>query len=190
MAYNQYSPEVQGYLNTDYGGGGYTGVNYGASDPMIARANQEAAAGMKKYERQKDIEWANQQRMSDPNYWAQAFNSNTGSGGGTLSNLAKIDQSPSYQWRYNQGLEAVNRTAAARGMLGSGNRLAELTKYGQGMASQEYEAEFQRQLAAKKLEADMRAQNMQMSLAAMEQASRYAPPRSYNTPGGIVTRWD
>lgn len=190
MAYNQYSPEVQGYLNTDYGGGGYTGVNYGASDPMIARANQEAAAGMKKYERQKDIEWANQQRMSDPNYWAQAFNSNSGTGGGTLSNLAKIDQSPSYQWRYDQGLEAVNRTAAAKGMLGSGNRLAELTKYGQGMASQEYEAEFQRQLAAKKLENDIRAQNMQMSLAAMEQSSKYQAPRSYNFPGGILSRWD
>ena len=188
MAYNQYSPEVQSYLNTDYGT--RTTPGWMSGDPMAAQLNQANAAGWNKYERQKDLEWANQQRMSDPNYWAQAFNSNSGTGGGTLSNLAQIDQSPSYQWRYNQGLEAVNRTAAAKGMLGSGNRLAELTKYGQGMASQEYEAEFQRQLAAKKLENDIRAQNMQMSLAAMEQSSKYQAPRSYNFPGGILSRWD
>lgn len=187
MAYNQYSPEVQAYLRDRV----YTPASeYWGSDAGWQRtssmANQASIQGQKR----EDIEWANQQRMSDPNYWAQAFNSNSGTGGGTLSNLAQIDQSPSYQWRYNQGLEAVNRTAAARGMLGSGNRLAELTKYGQGMASQEYEAEFQRQLAAKKLENDIRAQNMQMSLAAMEQSSKYQAPRSYNFPGGILSRWD
>ena len=38
----------------------------------------------------------------------------------------------------NQGLEAVNRTAAAKGQLGSGNRLYDLTNYGQGLASQTY----------------------------------------------------
>lgn len=51
---------------------------------------------------------------------------------------------PSYNWRFGQGLEAVNRTEAARGMLGSGNRLAELMKYGQGMASTEYGNQFNR----------------------------------------------
>lgn len=51
---------------------------------------------------------------------------------------------PSYNWRFGQGLEAVNRTAAAKGMLGSGNRLYELMNYGQGAASQEFGAEFNR----------------------------------------------
>jgi len=51
---------------------------------------------------------------------------------------------PSYDWRFNQGLEAVNRTAAAKGQLGSGNRLQELMKYGQGMASTEFGAQFGR----------------------------------------------
>jgi hypothetical protein len=189
MAANQYyDPQTQAYLNTSWGNNN-TGGSF-ASDPMMNTANNQAAAGWNKYERQQDIEWANPQRMTDPNYWAQAFNSSSGGGGGTLANLANIEQSPSYKWRFEQGREALNRTAAARGMLGSGNRLVDLMKYGQGMASQEYDAEFQRQLAAKKLENDIRAQNMQMSLAAMEQSSKYQAPRSYNTPGGIVTRWD
>ena len=55
-----------------------------------------------------------------------------------LSNPSSIESQPGYQFAYNQGLEAVNRTAAAKGMLGSGNRLYELTKYGQGLASQQY----------------------------------------------------
>jgi len=61
----------------------------------------------------------------------------------------QFDQSdPSYQWRYDQGLQGVQRTQAGNKMLGSGNTLAELTKYGQGMASQEYQAEFDRDLAS------------------------------------------
>lgn len=54
---------------------------------------------------------------------------------------------PSYQFRFQQGLDAVNRGAAKSGMLGSGNQMAELMQYGQGMASQEFGAEFARQQA-------------------------------------------
>jgi hypothetical protein len=53
---------------------------------------------------------------------------------------------PSYQWRFEQGQQAVERSGAARGMLGSGNLLQELTSYGQGMASTEYAAQFDRML--------------------------------------------
>lgn len=55
---------------------------------------------------------------------------------------------PSYQWRMNQGMENLSRSSAARGMLGSGNVLAELTDYAQGAASQEYGAQFNRLLGA------------------------------------------
>ena len=90
--------------------------------------------------------------MYDPSFWQQAFSGGGGSGdGGTLSNLVNIEQSPAYKWRYDQGLEAVNRTAAAKGMLGSGNRLSELVKYGQGAASQEYGDEWNRQYQLKAL---------------------------------------
>ena len=55
-----------------------------------------------------------------------------------LQNPSSITSTPGYQFAYNQGLEAVNRTAAAKGQLGSGNRLYDLTKFGQGLASQTY----------------------------------------------------
>jgi len=51
---------------------------------------------------------------------------------------------PSYQFRLQQGMDAVNRGAAHSGLLNSGNRLAALETYGQGMASTEFANEFQR----------------------------------------------
>ena len=55
-----------------------------------------------------------------------------------MANPGQFGSSPAYQFAFDQGLEALNRKAAAGGMLGSGNRLAELTKYGQGMAGQQF----------------------------------------------------
>ena len=61
-----------------------------------------------------------------------------------LSNPNAIQQSPAYQFALDQGNQAINRSAAAKGTLNSGNVLAELAKYGQGMASQEYGNQFNR----------------------------------------------
>jgi hypothetical protein len=51
---------------------------------------------------------------------------------------------PSYTWRLNQGLNAVNSSAAARGGYFSGNTGKALMDYGQGAASQEYGNQFGR----------------------------------------------
>lgn len=56
-----------------------------------------------------------------------------------LQNPSSVTQTPGYQFALQQGNEAINRSAAAKGMLNSGNVLAELAKYGQGMASQGYQ---------------------------------------------------
>ena len=61
-----------------------------------------------------------------------------------LDNPDSINESAAYKFRVGQGQEALNRNLAAKGMLGSGNRLMELTKYGQDMGSQEYDAQFGR----------------------------------------------
>lgn len=51
---------------------------------------------------------------------------------------------PAYKARMQAGTSAIERSAAAKGMLGSGNTLAELTQFGQGLASQEYQNQFAR----------------------------------------------
>lgn len=53
---------------------------------------------------------------------------------------------PSYQWRFQQGQQATERSLAAKGLLNSGNAAIELQQYGQGAASQEYGAQFDRLL--------------------------------------------
>lgn len=61
-----------------------------------------------------------------------------------LDNPDSIQQSGAYKFRVKQGEDALQRQMGARGMLNSGNRLMELTKYGQDMASQEYDAQYGR----------------------------------------------
>lgn len=46
--------------------------------------------------------------------------------------------SPGYQFRLDQGVEAIDRAANARGLLNSGSRLKALNEFGQGVASEEF----------------------------------------------------
>lgn len=50
-----------------------------------------------------------------------------------------FEASPGYQFRLSEGLKAAERSAAARGILGSGATLKALQRYGEGLASSEYE---------------------------------------------------
>lgn len=61
-----------------------------------------------------------------------------------LENPDSIQDTGAYKFQFNQGQQAIERSAAAKGMSGSGNVLAELSKYGQGMASQAYGSEVDR----------------------------------------------
>ena len=61
-----------------------------------------------------------------------------------VNNPNLIEGTNAYKFRFNQGQQALERSAAAKGMLNSGNTLAELARYGQGMASDEYGREFER----------------------------------------------
>jgi hypothetical protein len=51
---------------------------------------------------------------------------------------AKLAQAPGYQFQMGQGIDAIQRAASAKGMMGSGRLLQSLVDYGQGMASQSY----------------------------------------------------
>jgi hypothetical protein len=51
---------------------------------------------------------------------------------------------PSYQWRFDQGMDALTRQQAASGSLNSGGAQKAAMRYGQGLASTEYGAQFDR----------------------------------------------
>ena len=58
--------------------------------------------------------------------------------------MADFQQDPGYAFRMNEGLKALDRTAASRGGMLSGAALRGATRYGQDMASQEYTNAFNR----------------------------------------------
>lgn len=55
-----------------------------------------------------------------------------------------LEADPGYQFRLEQGQRALESSAAARGGLLSGRTLKDLTAYGQGMGSQEYQNAYAR----------------------------------------------
>lgn len=75
----------------------------------------------------------------------------------TLSQLANAPEErfnfqfsqddPSYQFRVSEGEKALQKSAAARGGLMGGGTLKALSRYGQDMASQEYQNSFNRALS-------------------------------------------
>lgn len=58
--------------------------------------------------------------------------------------MAQFQADPGYGFRFDQGQKALERSAAARGGLISGNTGGALQRFGQDMASQEYQNAFNR----------------------------------------------
>jgi hypothetical protein len=64
--------------------------------------------------------------------------------GGEFSQQFNFEADPGYQFRMAEGQKALERSAAARGGLQSGATLKALTRYSQGVASDEYSKAFDR----------------------------------------------
>lgn len=60
--------------------------------------------------------------------------------------MPQFEADPGYQFRMSEGLKALERSASARGLLQSGGTLKDITRFGQDLASQEYQNAFQRYL--------------------------------------------
>jgi hypothetical protein len=61
-----------------------------------------------------------------------------------LANGQFDTNNPQYKFLQKQGLQALDRSAAARGMGYSGAQMKALNEYGQGLASQQYDKEYNR----------------------------------------------
>ena len=106
---------------------------FGAKDASEAQSDSAAAASAL-------TERMYQQNRADLAPWTKA-------GEEAVNTLAKLTQagpgifteSPSYQFALQQGMQGIQRGASATGRLGSGAYLKDITKYAEGMASQEYQ---------------------------------------------------
>lgn len=71
--------------------------------------------------------------------WLQAGTSALGQQQALMNgDFSKFYSSPDYQFALDQGMQGLDRSAAARGKLFSGGYGQDLTKYAQGMATQNY----------------------------------------------------
>jgi len=69
-----------------------------------------------------------------------------------------FEESPGYQFRRQEGINALDASASARGRLQSGAQARAVTRYGSDLASQEYGNAFNRALTEYGVEADRRGQ--------------------------------
>lgn len=76
---------------------------------------------------------------------AESYNRGLAAIGGPQA--VEYTQSPGYQFRLDEGMKAIERGAAARGRVDSGETMKALQQYGQGLAAQDYEAFEQKQKA-------------------------------------------
>lgn len=110
-----------------------------AADTQAAAADRASEAQERMFERQV--------QLSEP--WRQA--------GETALNklvplateytpfgMAQFQQDPGYAFRMSEGMKALERSAAARGGLLSGNMLKGIQRFGQDLGSQEYTNAFNR----------------------------------------------
>lgn len=112
---------------------------YGASKQAGA-----AKAGAKASQQATDATIAEQRRQydlsrADQMPWLNAGKDAIGQQQALMSgDFSKFYQSPDYQFALDEGFKSMDRSAASRGRLYSGGYGQDLTKYGQGLATQNY----------------------------------------------------
>ena len=112
------------------------------SNAATNAANQQADAS--RYATDTANQQFNQVRQSLNPFIQGGTNAASQLGAMGPENFRFSQNDPSYQWRLQQGLAAVNASAAAQGGYFSGATGQALQNYGQGAASQEYQNEFNR----------------------------------------------
>lgn len=120
----------------------------GVASNRAARAQERAA------DEASDLQWDMfQQNREDMAPWREAgvgalgrLSEGIGADGEFMRDFSMDDfeADPGYQFRIDEGMRALRNSAAARGMLRSGQTLKAITRYGQEAGSQEYMNAFNR----------------------------------------------
>jgi hypothetical protein len=119
--------DLMGLLSPSDDGWGNLAGGMQSIIPTIQQYGKQAMGYMSPYEKTGrsalDAYFSQLQEASNP----QQFISNI---------LSKYQESPGLKFQKQQGMDALNTSAAARGLLGSGAQAKSLMKYSQGLASQ------------------------------------------------------
>lgn len=123
-------------------GGGLSllGGIFGGKGAKKAAKAQVAAAdkGIAEQQRQYD------QTRADFAPWREAGGQAIGSLSAMLQPGYDHTTSPGYQFRFGEGQRAVESSGASKGMLMSGGTLKDLTRFGQGIAADDFNDQFNR----------------------------------------------
>ena len=122
---------------------GFIGDVFGGGAAKKAAKEQTKAAklGIEEMRRQYDLSRA------DLAPWREAGGAAINAGAAMLKPGYDHTTSPGYQFRFSEGQRAVESGAASRGMLMSGGTLKDLTRFGQGVAADDFNDQFNRQMA-------------------------------------------
>jgi hypothetical protein len=86
--------------------------------------------------------------------------------------LKNLQNYPGYQFALGQGAQALDRSAASRGLVLSGGQLKDVTSYGQGMADQLFGTYFNQSMQLANLGENAAAQVGQQGTALAGQAGQ------------------
>jgi hypothetical protein len=122
-----------GFVSDIFGGG---------AAKKAAKAQVEGAKlGIGELQRQFDLS------RGDLAPWREAGGAAIGQGLAMLQPGYDHTTSPGYDFRFNEGQRAVESGAASKGMLMSGGTLKDLTRFGQGVAADDFNDQFNRTMA-------------------------------------------
>lgn len=116
----------------------------GANASRSAASTQAAAADRAAQLQREQFDITNEQQRPWREAGGRALNKLESMAEYKPFDMKTFQQDPSYQFRMDQGLKGLERSAAARGGLISGNTGGALVNYGQNAASQEYQNAFNR----------------------------------------------
>lgn len=122
-----------------------------AAQAQLQGTRESIAAQEKAFERQVELQKPFREAgITSQNKLMELLGLSGDTGGAEYGSLAKaftgqdMYKDPGYAFRLNEGVKALDRSAAARGGLMGGNQLRGVTEFGQNLGSQEYMNAFSR----------------------------------------------
>lgn len=131
---SQYTAPMRQVVNINQGGEGDFAPQYFTEGGEVDEAGLSAAIAQARQREQTAHEQSQQAATPSADFgkYARDFS------------MADYQADPGYAFRLQQGQQAIERSAAARGGFGGGRMAKDLTNYAQGAASQEYGNAFNR----------------------------------------------